>query len=107
MAAIEALALDDVVVAGGPPGREVGRATMLGAAAAFFAAGRVAEWRVEEMEVRDLGEVAVCSYRWSERGEHMDAPLTLAGLATDVLVLRDGAWRVQVHHVTIEGPGPA
>ena len=26
---------------------------------------------------------------------------------TDVLVLTDGAWRVQAHHVTREGAGPA
>jgi ketosteroid isomerase-like protein len=105
--ALAALALEDVMSAGGPAGRELGRASLLQGAAAFFASGRVAEWRVEEVEVRDHGEVAVCSYRWSERGEHMGAPFALAGIATDVLVLRGGGWRLQAHHVTMEGVLPA
>jgi AraC-like DNA-binding protein len=70
-------------------------------AAAFFADASVDDWQVEDIEVRDHGHVAVCAYRWRERGMHGGAPFALAGIATDVLVLRDGRWRLQSHHVSM------
>jgi ketosteroid isomerase-like protein len=105
--ALAALALDDYVSAGGPHGREVGRGALLVGAAAFFADATIDGWDVDGIEVRDHGEVAVCSYQWSEHGVHGGRPFALAGVATDVLVLRDGGWRLQSHHVSVSAPASA
>ena len=59
------------------------------------------EWQVADLEVRDLGQAAVCSYRWSERGSHSGDPFSLEGVATDVLVLRGTKWVYQAHHVSL------
>ena len=105
--ALHELALEDVVTQGGPDGRQVGRSALIEGAAAFFADASVEEWQVEDVEVRDHGDVAVCAYRWSERGVHAGTPFALAGIATDVLVLRAGRWRLQSHHVSMAPPAIA
>ena len=98
---LEALALDDYVGAGGPNGRELGRAALIEGASAFFADATIDAWQVDDLEVRRHGDAAVCSYRWCERGLHAGARFALAGIATDVLVRRDGRWRLQAHHVSM------
>lgn len=98
---LERMTLDDYVSAGGPGGRSVGRDRLLAEAEQFFATAAIEDWSVTDVEVRRHGEVAVCSYEWFERGTHQGAGFELRGVATDVFVLRDGAWCVQAHHVTM------
>jgi ketosteroid isomerase-like protein len=88
----------------GPDGRTSGRDALLDAAATFFAEAVVEHCGVEDLEVRDLGALAVCSYRWSESGRHRGQPFALAGVATDVLVRNGDGWRYQAHHVSTSGP---
>jgi ketosteroid isomerase-like protein len=104
---LEALALDDYVGAGGPNGRELGRSALVEGASAFFADATIDAWQVDDLEVRQHGDAAVCSYRWREHGLHAGAPFALAGIATDVLVRRDGRWRLQSHHVSMAPTAPA
>jgi ketosteroid isomerase-like protein len=88
----------------GPDGRTSGRDALLEGAAAFFAEAVVERCEVDDFEVRDLGAVAVCSYRWSESGQHRGEPFAFGGVATDVLVRQRDGWRYQAHHVSIAGP---
>lgn len=99
--ALEDLALHDYIASGGPTGREIGRTALIEGAAAFFADADIDEWDVDALEVRTHGDVAVCTYRWSESGTHGGNAFALAGVATDVLVRQDGRWRVQAHHVSM------
>ncbi|MFI6818347.1 nuclear transport factor 2 family protein [Nonomuraea sp. NPDC050328] len=99
-AALAALTLPDYLSSGGPAGRSLGREALLAEAEAFFAGARIDEWTVSDLEVRRHGEVAVCSYSWHESGVHQGTPFVMAGLATDVLVHRDGHWLHQAHHVS-------
>jgi uncharacterized protein (TIGR02246 family) len=85
----------------GPEGRTTGRDALVKGAAALFAEAVVERWGLEDFEVRDLGAVVVCSYRWRESGRHRGKPFGLAGVATDVLVQRDNRWCVQAHHVSM------
>jgi ketosteroid isomerase-like protein len=101
MPALERMALDDYVAAGGPGGRTVGRAKLAAEAEQFLANAAIEDWSVTDLEVRQHGDVAVCSYIWTERGIHQDMAFHLRGLATDVLVLRDGRWQYQAHHVSM------
>jgi ketosteroid isomerase-like protein len=98
---LEALALDDYLAAGGPNGRELGRSALIEGAVTFFADATIDGWQVDAIEVREHGDTAVCSYRWCESGVHAGAQFAIAGIATDVLVLRDGRWRLQAHHVSM------
>jgi ketosteroid isomerase-like protein len=98
--ALERMALDDYVSVGGPGGRTVGRDTLVAEAEQFLANAAIDDWSVTDLEVRQHGDVAVCSYLWTERGIHQDMAFELRGLATDVLVWRDGRWRYQAHHVS-------
>jgi ketosteroid isomerase-like protein len=82
----------------------VGRTALLEGAATFFAQASVDEWHVDDLDLRDHGDVAVCVYRWRERGVHAGSPFALAGIATDVLVLRDDRWQLQSHHVSMATP---
>jgi ketosteroid isomerase-like protein len=100
---LERLAAEDYL-SWGPDGRTTGRTALLKRAAAFFAEAVVERCAVEDFELRDLGAVAVCSYRWSESGRHRGMPFALAGVATDVLVRRGEGWRYQAHHVSIAAP---
>jgi ketosteroid isomerase-like protein len=101
VAALERMTLDDYVSAGGPGGRTLGRHTLVAEAKRFLAAAAIEHWSVTDLEVRRHGNVAVCSYRWTERGLHQDRAFELRGVATDVLVLRDRRWRYQAHHVSM------
>lgn len=103
--ALAQAALDDYLSAGGPDGRTIGRDAFLEGAAAFLAEAKVDDWRVADLEVRRHGQVAVCSYRWSERGSHGGRRFALGGVATDVLVLRGAGWRYQAHHVSMAPEG--
>ncbi|MFB4284700.1 nuclear transport factor 2 family protein [Nonomuraea sp. MTCD27] len=94
------LTLPDYLSSGGPAGRSVGRAALLAEASAFFAQARIDAWSLDDVEVRQYGDTAVCAYRWSETGTHLDARFELHGLATDVLVRRDGRWLHLAHHVS-------
>jgi uncharacterized protein (TIGR02246 family) len=94
------LALEDLVSVGGPSGREIGRDGLLEGAARFFAEAKIERWQTSELQVRRLGDTAVCSYEWTEEGTYSGERFAMAGLATDVLVLRDGRWRLQAHHVS-------
>jgi ketosteroid isomerase-like protein len=98
-AAIAAMTLDDYLSAGGPGQRTLGREQLLREAEQFLGAGSIEDWSVTGLEVREHGDVAVCCYLWSERGVHQGGEFRLEGVATDVLVLRDGRWRYQAHHV--------
>lgn len=101
---LESLALPDYMSCGGPDGQTLGRNELLTGAASFFAEAVVERCAVDNLELRELGDVAVCTYRWSETGRQRDAPFSFAGVATDVLVRSDGGWRYQAHHVSIDGP---
>ena len=101
LSALERMTLDDYVSAGGPGGRTVGRDTLVAQARQFLANAAIEDWSVTDLELRQHGEVAVCSYSWTERGRHQDTAFELRGVATDVLVLRDGRWRYQAHHVSM------
>ncbi|SEF18795.1 nuclear transport factor 2 family protein [Jiangella alba] len=104
---LTALTLPDYIASGGPDGRSIGRDALLAEAAAFFTTAQVDDWTVSELVSRTHGPVAVCSYAWSEHGTVGGQPFALSGLATDVLVLDDGAWRHQAHHVSlVHRPGP-
>ena len=99
--ALERMTLEDYVSAGGPGGRTVGRDTFVAEAEQFLANAAIQDWSVTDLQVRQHGDVAVCSYLWTERGAHQDVAFDLRGIATDVLVLRDGQWRHQAHHVSM------
>lgn len=72
---------------GGPGGRTVGRdAFLTQARASLDDQTRIDEWTVDGMETRLHGNVAICSYAWSERGSHAGTAFALQGEATDVLV---------------------
>lgn len=101
VSALERMTLDDYVAAGGPGGRTVGRDKLVAEAEQFLANAAIEDWSVTNLEVRRHGDVAVCSYIWTERGMHQDRSFQLRGVATDVLVLRDGRWRYQAHHVSM------
>jgi ketosteroid isomerase-like protein len=88
MAALERMTLDDYLSVGGPGGRTVGRDKFLAEAEQFLANAVIQDWSVTDLEARQHGDVAVCSYLWTERGIHQDMAFELRGLATDVLVLR-------------------
>ncbi|MEU8247226.1 nuclear transport factor 2 family protein [Nonomuraea sp. NPDC048916] len=98
--ALFALALPDYLSSGGPMGRSVGRTALIAEAAEFFADARIDDWSVDDFEIRRHGDTAVCSYRWSETGTHLHTRFALCGLATDVLIHRDGTWLHQAHHVS-------
>jgi ketosteroid isomerase-like protein len=99
---IAAVTLPDHISTGGPEGRTVGREPLLELTMAFFASASIEEWSVTEMEVREHGDVAVCSYKWAEHGLIDGATFELCGIATDVLVFRDGRWYHQAHHVGLQ-----
>lgn len=103
--ALARVTLDDYLSAGGPGGRTIGREALLEGATEFFAAATIDEWQIDDLEVRDHGRVAVCSYRWSERGSHNGRTFAFAGVATDVLVLRGARWLYQAHHVSLAPDG--
>jgi ketosteroid isomerase-like protein len=100
---LERLALENYLSCGGPDGRTSGRDALLAGAAEFFAEAVVERCTVEDIEVRELGAVAVCCYRWTESGRYRGEAFAFAGLATDVLVQRDDRWRYQAHHVSMSG----
>jgi ketosteroid isomerase-like protein len=100
---LERLALEDYLSCGAPGGLTSGRDALLEGAAAFFAEAVVERYALEDIEVRELGAVAVCCYRWTESGRHRGEPFAFGGLATDVLVQRDDRWRYQAHHVSMSG----
>jgi ketosteroid isomerase-like protein len=101
VATLERLTLDDYVAAGGPGGRTLGRDKLLAEAEAFLRDAAIDDWSVSDVEVRRYGGVAVCAYSWAERGSHQGTAFELRGVATDVLVLADGRWRYQAHHVSM------
>jgi ketosteroid isomerase-like protein len=101
VSALGRMTLDDYVSAGGPGGRTVGRDKLVAEAKQFLANAAIEDWSVTDLEVRQHGDVAVCSYIWTERGRHQGRAFELRGVATDVLVLRDRRWRYQAHHVSI------
>jgi hypothetical protein len=45
----------------------VGRDTLVAEAEQFLANAVIQDWSVTDLEVRQHGDVAVCSYRWTER----------------------------------------
>jgi ketosteroid isomerase-like protein len=98
---LERMTLEDYVSAGGPGGRTVGRDQFVAEAEQFMANAAIQDWSVTDLEVRQHGAVAVCSYFWTECGMPQEVAFDLRGVATDVLVLWDGQWRHQVHHVTM------
>jgi ketosteroid isomerase-like protein len=98
---LKRITLDDYLSAGGPGGRTVGRDKLLAEAEQFLADAVIEDWSVTDLEVRQHGDVAVCSYFWTERGTHQGAEFQLQGIATDVLVQRDGQWLYQAHHVSM------
>ena len=98
---LERLALEDYMSCGGPDGQTSGRDALLEGAAAFFAEAIVERCAVDDIEVRELGAVAVCCYRWTESGRHRGEAFEFGGFATDVLVRRDGRWHYQAHHVSM------
>ena len=71
--ALEHLVCGDYLASGGPSGRTTGRAALLSQADEFFAAATIDGW-VDDLEVREHGDVAVCAYRWSEHGSHHGQP---------------------------------
>ena len=83
--AIERMALDDYVASGGPGPRTLGKHEFLEGVRHFLAAAVLEDWSVSDLEVREHGDVAVCSYLWSERGFHGGEGFDLGG-ATDVLL---------------------
>jgi ketosteroid isomerase-like protein len=101
LSTLERLVLDDYVSAGGPGGRTLGRDQLLAEAEQFLDNAAIDEWTVSDLEVRQHGDVATCSYYWTERGTHQGTAFDLRGVATDVLVLRDGRWQYQAHHVSM------
>jgi ketosteroid isomerase-like protein len=99
------MALEDYIeYPGAGPRRNVGRQRILEVAERAFARMSLRAWTVDDIEVRRHDPVAICSYRWSEQGVRDGADFDLAGFATDVLVLRDGLWTYQSHHVSMLNP---
>jgi ketosteroid isomerase-like protein len=102
------MALPDYVeYPGGGRRRNIGRERILEVAQRSFARSTIIRWLVDQIEVRRHGDVAVCSYYWSEQAVLDGADLAVAGFATDVLVLQDGEWRYQSHHVSNLDPESA
>jgi len=103
--ALEHMTLPDYIAVGGPFGRTIGRDVMLKQAKKFLFNSVIDDWSVTELEVRRHGDVSVCSYLWTERGERNGKAYEIGGVATDVLVRRDNQWFIQAHHVSVNGPG--
>jgi ketosteroid isomerase-like protein len=103
--ALEQMTLPDYIAVGGPFGRTIGREEMLKQAKEFLFNSTIEDWSVTDLEVRRHGDVCVCSYLWTERGEHAGKSYEIGGVATDVLVHREGHWLIQAHHVSVNGPG--
>jgi ketosteroid isomerase-like protein len=103
VAAIARMTLDDYISSGGPGARTVDKREFLVGTGQFLAGAVIEDWSVSDLEVRQHGDVAVCSYLWSERGSHEGGVFNLHGVATDVLVFDEGRWRHQAHHVSMSG----
>jgi ketosteroid isomerase-like protein len=103
-ATLAAVLHEEHISAGGPGNRTVGRAAALADVEAFLAHGSVDSWEVCDVEERDLGGTAVCSYRWQESAHHDRAPFRLSGLATDVLVRSPRGWVIAAHHTSTTAP---
>jgi ketosteroid isomerase-like protein len=105
LATIERMACEDYVEYGGAGrNRNVGRERLVEVAGRFFDAATIEDWAVVDVLVRVHESTAVCSYQWSEHGVRGGERFEVEGLALDVLVLRDGAWRYQAHHVSTFAP---
>lgn len=99
--ALRLLTCDDFVSTGGPKGRVLGAEPFLEEAQRFFDVASVDGWSVSEVEVRQHGQTAICSYVWDEAGVHRGRPFELRGVATDFLVLTASRWAHQAHHVSL------
>jgi ketosteroid isomerase-like protein len=103
--ALEHMTLPDYIAVGGPFGRTIGREVMLKQAKEFLFNSTIEDWSVTDLQIRRHGDVCVCSYLWTERGKHSGKAYEIGGVATDVLVRREGQWLIQAHHVSVNGPG--
>lgn len=101
VAAIEGMTLDDYISSGGPGDRTVTKDGFLEDTGQFLSGAVIEDWSISGLEVRKHGDVAVCSYLWSERGSHEGQEFDLRGIATDVIVFDEGRWRHQAHHVSM------
>ncbi len=101
--AIERMTLDDYISSGGPGARTLGKQEFLEGMEQFLATAESEDWSVSGLEVREHGDVAVCSYLWSERGSHGGEDFDFDGAATDVLIFRGGRWHHQAHHISTSG----
>ncbi len=98
---LEAMALEDYVeFTGSSESPRLGRATLLEVARRAFQRATVLGWEVIDPVVRQEGHVAVVVYRWTEQAILNGRAVSLQGVATDVLVNKDGIWRYLSHHST-------
>jgi uncharacterized protein (TIGR02246 family) len=78
-----------------------GRMEIAGALERTFAAIQDEVYQIGELEwVRLTDQLAVCRYLFSWRGLVHGQPSSGGGRGTNVLVKRDGAWRVQHEHLS-------
>jgi hypothetical protein len=80
--------------------RNIGRERILEVADRAFARSTIKEWSIDDIELREHGDVAVCAYYWSELFIRDGVESWLEGYATDVLVHSGGRWCYQSHHVS-------
>lgn len=98
---LEAMALEDYVeFTGNSDGPRLGRATLLEVARRAFERVTILRWEVTDPVMRQEGNVTVVVYRWTEQATLDGRTLSLRGVATDVLVYKDGTWRYLSHHST-------
>lgn len=98
---VERLAVDDFLEFPGEGDHRVeGRQGILGTADGSFARVTIDNWSLSEVVAWRDGSLAGCSYRWEEHGKKDDIPWGQEGYALDLLVLVDGEWRLQAHHVS-------
>ncbi|GBC83078.1 hypothetical protein HRbin10_02218 [bacterium HR10] len=98
---IGAMALEDYIeFTGNSEGPRLGRTTLLEVARRAFERATILRWEVSDPVIRQEGNVTVVVYRWTEQATLDGRAVSLQGVATDVLVYKDGAWRYLSHHST-------
>ncbi|MFZ5624075.1 MAG: YybH family protein [Gemmatimonadota bacterium] len=101
LSVLEEMALEDYVeFAGQGEGPRVGRSVLMDAARRAFQRFTITSWEIIDPVVRREGDVAIVAYRWTEQVTLDGRPTSLKGVATDVLVRRQGTWCYLSHHST-------
>lgn len=98
--ALEALLAEDYIEFSGSTTRTIGKANVIKAAQQFFQNNSINDWSIQEVMVQHCGDVAVCSYYWSDSVTIKGKDASFAGATTAVLVKQNETWKYIHHHET-------